>query len=190
MSARAVSRRIGTDREGKSRERWSWNGTPEVLVLFGDVRLAESPRPSSLFVLPDAVQPGPKVLQGDGMRGAVTTRCSRCDGTGYVPAGGEWEPDENCAGSGLIAIAQYPTLDNQRDKIEWWFRHIEQTYGVPRGDICGSTRARNAVRARDHLAWGLRHGVGLSLKQVGLLLGGRDHSSVIAEVKRHEARRK
>ncbi len=51
------------------------------------------------------------------------------------------------------------------------------------GELISPSRARHYVSARDCAAKRMR-GHGLSLKQIGLFLGGRDHSTMIASLKR------
>lgn len=52
-------------------------------------------------------------------------------------------------------------------------------YKVKTTDICGSSRKATFVRARQTLMYLLRKELDLPLAQIGQLLGGRDHSTVI-----------
>lgn len=55
-------------------------------------------------------------------------------------------------------------------------------YKVKSGDICGASRKASLVRARQTLMYLLRKELDLPLAQIGQLLGGRDHSTVIHSI--------
>src|SRR5580765_2541437 len=60
-------------------------------------------------------------------------------------------------------------------------------HGVAVSKIVGPSRLRSVVLARDEVSWLLRQS-GLSYPQVGAAIGGRDHSTAMAAVRRFEAR--
>lgn len=62
-----------------------------------------------------------------------------------------------------------------------------ERHGVRRPEIRGRSRVARIVKARDEAAL-LMHQRGLSYPQIGARLGGRDHSTIIAAVRRAKAR--
>jgi len=56
---------------------------------------------------------------------------------------------------------------------------VSDQYGVPIQALAGKSRARPIAEARHTAMFLLREDSGLALKQIGLLLGHRDHSTVI-----------
>ena len=51
--------------------------------------------------------------------------------------------------------------------------------GVSYDEICGNSRARRLVRARQIMMAALKNGTNLSLTEIGNVVGGRDHATVI-----------
>lgn len=56
-------------------------------------------------------------------------------------------------------------------------------------EVLSVDRTARVVVARDDAMWRLRTEMGMSLVQIGLRLGGRDHSTVLSGLRRHEERR-
>ena len=56
---------------------------------------------------------------------------------------------------------------------------VSDQYGIPIPALAGKSRARPIAEARHTAMFLLREDSGLALKQIGLLLGHRDHSTVI-----------
>ena len=63
-------------------------------------------------------------------------------------------------------------------------------WGVRFADVVGPCRDTLVVTARHHAMWLCRTHAGLSLKRIGQVLGGRDHTTVIHGIRQHEARRR
>lgn len=63
---------------------------------------------------------------------------------------------------------------------------VAQKHGVGVGDIRGTSRKPNLVLARQEAAYEIRMKRGLSLPQIGVMLG-RDHTTVLHGIKRHTA---
>ena len=63
---------------------------------------------------------------------------------------------------------------------------VAQKHGVGVGDIRGPSRKPNLVLARQEAAYEIRMKRGLSLPQIGVMLG-RDHTTVLHGIKRHTA---
>ena len=61
---------------------------------------------------------------------------------------------------------------------------VSACHGVPVQALAGKSRARPIAEARHIAMYLLREDAGLALKQVGLLLGHRDHSTVIHGVQK------
>lgn len=66
-------------------------------------------------------------------------------------------------------------------------REICEKYGVTQIDLISDRRTANLVRPRQHACWRLRHETTLSYPSIGKLMGGRDHTTAIASVRRFEA---
>ena len=64
---------------------------------------------------------------------------------------------------------------------------VADSFGVPRADLTGPSRAAAAVRARHVAILLTRELTDLSLPQIGRLFGGRDHSTVLNSLRRAEA---
>lgn len=67
-------------------------------------------------------------------------------------------------------------------------RDVCDKHGVTRGELLGGQRQRRIVHARDEAAYRLKRETTLSLPLIGRKLGGKDHSTVILAIRRHEAR--
>lgn len=68
--------------------------------------------------------------------------------------------------------------------------HCSQRYDVSEGDIFGTSRKRNFVRARHMVIYLLRHYYKMGVEELGYRLGGRDHTTIVtayANVK-HQAK--
>jgi chromosomal replication initiation ATPase DnaA len=60
--------------------------------------------------------------------------------------------------------------------------------GVPIDDLRGRKRWRSVAWPRQEAMYRMRAETNLSYPQIGRLLGGRDHSTIVTGVKRHAAR--
>ena len=60
-------------------------------------------------------------------------------------------------------------------------------FGVSMDDLCGSSRSRSLVMARQIAMYLCRELTDLSLPKIGTLFGGRDHTTVIHAYKKIEA---
>ena len=87
-----------------------------------------------------------------------------------------------CCGQPIVATpsAKYGLITDR----------VASAYGVTTQELLSHQRARILVQARNHLYFLLRE-QGLSYPQIGRMLGGRDHSTVIHGVRRfkQEAKR-
>jgi len=59
-------------------------------------------------------------------------------------------------------------------------------YGLSSRDIKSQRQSGNLVEARHKTAWRLRNETLMSLPQIGRLLGGRDHSTIISSLRRYQ----
>jgi hypothetical protein len=67
-------------------------------------------------------------------------------------------------------------------------REVCQKHGVPEIDIFSHRRPHNVVLARHEMMYRMRHETPLSLPQIGKRLGGRDHTTVLHGIRKHQAR--
>lgn len=61
-------------------------------------------------------------------------------------------------------------------------------HGVSFIDICSARRDRKTAAARSEVSYRLRKETTLSLPQIGRKLGGRDHTTILHNVRRYEAK--
>ena len=64
-------------------------------------------------------------------------------------------------------------------------RRVCLSHGVLVSDVVGRGRDRKTSHARQEVCWRLRHVEGLTYAEIGALLGGRDHGSLIYSERRH-----
>jgi chromosomal replication initiator protein len=65
---------------------------------------------------------------------------------------------------------------------------VASAFDVTVADLSGRSRQRHIAEARQAAAWVLRRASPLSLEQIGRLLGGRDHTTIIHAVAQIEQR--
>lgn len=67
-------------------------------------------------------------------------------------------------------------------------REISEYHGLTREALVGNCRTQRFVRARQHLFWRLRNETGWSTPRIGQFAGGKDHTTVLHGVRRHQER--
>ncbi len=67
-------------------------------------------------------------------------------------------------------------------------REVADDHGLLKGDLVGPRRHQRIVQARDEAAYRMRTELDMTLVAIGQALGGRDHSTVIASLRRSEDR--
>lgn len=67
-------------------------------------------------------------------------------------------------------------------------REVCATHGVTFIDLCSPRRDKKTSEARAEACWRMRHETTLSLPQIGKRLGGRDHTTIIYNIRRFEAK--
>jgi len=78
-----------------------------------------------------------------------------------------------------------PTFINPPDQIIY---RVAKSHGVSFADIKGTSRKQMYVLARQEAAYRLRMERGLTLQQIGKLLGHKDHTTILHAIKTHEKR--
>lgn len=78
-----------------------------------------------------------------------------------------------------------PTFINPPDQIIY---RVAKGHGVSFADIKGTSRKQKYVLARQEAAYRLRMERGLTLQQIGKLLGHKDHTTILHAIKTHEKR--
>ena len=76
--------------------------------------------------------------------------------------------------------------ERQRKAARDIIDHVARKHGVSERDVMSRSRVPQTVKARQE-AMRLVHSTGLKLGQVGLIFG-RDHSTVLTNIRRAEAR--
>lgn len=64
---------------------------------------------------------------------------------------------------------------------------VAKKHGISPRQLVGKSRMRHYVTARANAAHILRHDLGLTYPAIGMILGGRDHTTII-NLLRHHAR--
>jgi hypothetical protein len=65
---------------------------------------------------------------------------------------------------------------------------VARAHGVCLADVCGPSRLRHLVRARQAVMHRLVHVDRFAVSEIGRFLGGRDHTTVLHGVRAHAAR--
>lgn len=76
----------------------------------------------------------------------------------------------------------------QRDDAKRILREVASKYGLSVVDIVSERRAKIIATARHEVCYRLRHETTWSLPRIGGFLGGRDHTTILASVRRHAER--
>lgn len=63
-------------------------------------------------------------------------------------------------------------------------------YGVSIAEIKGVRRDKNIIKARHECFYRMSKELGYSLPKIGKIVGGKDHTSVLSGIRRHELRLK
>ncbi len=66
--------------------------------------------------------------------------------------------------------------------------HVAVHFDLTPADLTGASRMRHIVLARQAAAWVLRKAATISLEEIGRLLGGRDHTTIIYSLGQIEQR--
>lgn len=96
----------------------------------------------------------------------------------------------------VIFVVQQQELDDADDRspiipLPRWksiVREVSEKHGVPIIDILSDRRNVPFVRARHECFFRLSKETTLSLPQIGKRLGGKDHTTVLAGIRRHQER--
>lgn len=67
---------------------------------------------------------------------------------------------------------------------------VAKAHGITFQELVSARRHAHLVKARQHAMYEMRQNTGLSLPQIGKIIGKRDHSTVLHALRRHEARLK
>lgn len=67
---------------------------------------------------------------------------------------------------------------------------VAKLHGVTYLDMISQRRHKDVAWARQHAMWEMRHRTKLSTPQIGKILGGRDHTTVLHGIRAHEKRMK
>lgn len=65
---------------------------------------------------------------------------------------------------------------------------VAKAHGITFQELVSNRRHAYLVKARQHAMYEMRRNTGLSLPQIGKIIGKRDHTTVIWAIKRHERR--
>lgn len=91
------------------------------------------------------------------------------------------------------AVAAIPQPDHGmiEDSTPHWKRirmEVCQKHGIALVDLIGERRDRLSAKARHEAFYRMRHETTMSLPAIGRRMGGRDHTTVMNGIKRHEMR--
>lgn len=65
---------------------------------------------------------------------------------------------------------------------------VAKAHGIKFREMISSRRTRNLAWARQHAMWEMKRHTKLSLPQIGLILGDRDHTTVLHGIRAHQKR--
>ena len=84
----------------------------------------------------------------------------------------------------------YEAVELSRNPFHWRVvvEEVAKKHGIRVVELCSARRARELVNARHEAMWRLRNETTMSLPAIGRKLGGRDHTTVIHGIQRHEER--
>lgn len=89
------------------------------------------------------------------------------------------------------AAAPEPVSDEGLSKISYWkeiIREVCEKHTVTRGELLGHQRQQRIVIARHEAMYRMKKETTMSLPAIGRRLGGKDHSTVINAVRKHQQR--
>lgn len=73
-------------------------------------------------------------------------------------------------------------------QAETIIRQVQAKHKLGRGEMLGRQRSARVVLARQEAAWRMKRETTLSLPQIGRKLGGRDHTTVLHNIRQYEAK--
>ncbi len=82
----------------------------------------------------------------------------------------------------------YGDPEQQSPSMMRIIREVAAEHDLTEGAIVGERRTKEIVAARQHAMWRLAQEQRWSLARIGRVLGGRDHTTIIHGVRRHEQR--
>lgn len=87
--------------------------------------------------------------------------------------------------AGLSPLSRFGYLNRAKDPI---INIVCEVVGVPLEEIVGKTRKYKAVVARCLICYFTRKYTKMTLSEIGVALGGRDHSTVIYQIEQYPLR--
>lgn len=134
------------------------------------------PKPVSLPPLPELAEPPPAPVKDDpteldGLRRELSDREMR--------DAAEEALLERIANTRVLAS---PLLGHRIA------RAVAKAHGLTFREMLSKRRAVRLVRARQHAMWEIKEHANLSLPQIGIILGGLDHTTVLYGIRRHQRR--
>lgn len=109
------------------------------------------------------------------IRAAVCKIIDRCDFSEFDQSSETaWKPTKRRRHA-TWGRNDYNAVPRMQDII----RAIEAAIHVPRGDLVSSRKAAHVVRCRHIAMWIARRASAMSFPQIGRMLGGRDHSTIM-----------
>lgn len=73
-------------------------------------------------------------------------------------------------------------------QAETIIRQVQAKHKLGRGEMLGRQRSARVVLARQEAAWRMKRETTLSLPQIGRKLGGRDHTTILHNIRQYEAK--
>lgn len=73
-------------------------------------------------------------------------------------------------------------------QAETIIRQVQAKHKLGRGEMLGRQRSARVVLARQEAAWRMKRETMLSLPQIGRKLGGRDHTTILYNIRQYEAK--
>ena len=86
-----------------------------------------------------------------------------------------------------IKAQAVPMAPSERVTASDIIHEVCQRYGILKQDLISGTRQRHIAKPRQECMFRLSNEMGMSLPQIGRILGGRDHTTVLHGIRAHEA---
>lgn len=90
----------------------------------------------------------------------------------------------------IVAHERHNTHEGARAGIRRIVAEVCAKYDLSLQEILGLRRSRTVAWPRQEVMWRAKRETTASLPMIGLMLGGRDHTTIIHGIRRHEERMK
>lgn len=87
-----------------------------------------------------------------------------------------------------VAAMTVPACHPARSTAKRIIAQVAEQHGLTAAELLGATRVRSIAYARQEAMWRISRELGRSLPEIGRMMGGRDHTTVLHGIRAHERR--